>query len=138
MCVRACMRACVHACVRACVRACVLACTCLCTSALQYREEYDALLPYHDSNDYDMLWRLARVSILCREPAKDDTRKELTVQAVRLAKKAIELNGDNAMCQLVRHRPNQSFDMACWCIHEGGSALFCVSVSRKGSFTLWM
>lgn len=106
-------------------------------SARQYHQEYELLVPYHARDDPDLLWRLARVTVLCRDPRnKDDHFKEATLQGFRLARRATELDSEHPMCLLVSSAlvSNSSSHYACL-LHDrlvaGGNLLVMQSMPLR-------
>ena len=79
---------------------------------LQYHKEYELLFPYHACEEAEVLWRLSRLSILCRDTVMrvGGHYESCTRQALRLASAARTLAPQNAMCHLVS-RPFHTYSM---------------------------
>eukprot|EP00117_Sycon_ciliatum_P015512 scpid76948/ scgid15322/ Regulator of microtubule dynamics protein 1; Protein FAM82B len=68
----------------------------------EYHKEYELLFPYHACEEAEVLWRLSRLSILCRDTVMrvGGHYESCTRQALRLASAARTLAPQNAMCHL--------------------------------------
>ena len=59
-------------------------------------ELYTLLLPYRESEDDEVLWRLARAACdKAKQTTDKQLKKDLTYEAFEFVKRALELNGDN-------------------------------------------
>lgn len=75
---------------------------------------YDLLIPHKDSNDANIMWRLARATTDKGKMHEGDERKRLIYEAWGYITKALELDDNNFACHKVGLSITFSLGYSCW------------------------